>query len=68
MAVSSETLETGLEARVPRAPSNLSTGWVKKGHPPTPLVVESVEDGDASLGHLPEVEGKDIERDSLHCA
>ncbi len=30
------------------------------------LVLESMEEGGSSLGHLPEVEGKHIERDPLH--
>ncbi len=30
------------------------------------LVLESMEEGGSSLGHLPEVEGKHIERDPLY--
>ena len=64
--------ETGLDARVARSPVDSSTRWVRNGQvqDASPrseeLVLESMEEGGSSLGHLPEVEGKHIERDPLH--
>jgi len=61
----------GLEARLAPSPVELIYRMGPDGQSPIhsprlkELVAENMEDGEPSLGHLPEVEAKDIERDSL---